>query len=195
MTDQNQRGFMRLLAWFGGDEAEATDKLEQVRRDLASFLRRRGLKHQDIDDLVQDVVLTTASKCAGPELPPYPAPELLMFGIVRKLLLQHFQQQTRGAEASDVERVHDSTTSAVLRWPFAESDEALCLERALAELTRDERKLLLHYFDANEWERSDLATGLGVQRTALRVRVFRLKQQLHARILRCLEGLVRPRAV
>jgi DNA-directed RNA polymerase specialized sigma24 family protein len=179
-------GFARLLAWFAEDEAAAQDRLNTVQRDLALFFRKRGVVPEDVDDLVQDVVMTAASKCRL-DLPPYPTPEPLMFGIARMVRLQYFRRQSSKREVELPDGLLDRAQDPVDRSPEAE-----CLQQVLKALAPRERALLVEYYGGNNRDRVRLAQALEIASPALRVRVFRLKQRVSERIGDCLKPLPPP---
>jgi RNA polymerase sigma factor (sigma-70 family) len=181
MTDRSSDGFTRLLAWFADDEADGQARLHEMQRDLAAFLRQRGVAPQDVDDLVQEVVMTTAIKCAH-GIPNYPSAVPLMIGIARKLRLQYFRKSSMRRELQ-VDTLPENPVAAA-----RPSEEAECLDSILARLSSDERTLLVEYYDSDEHERAALAKTLTVSSGALRVRVFRLKKRVDQELRDCLEG-------
>ncbi|MBS1794313.1 MAG: hypothetical protein JSS81_10690 [Acidobacteria bacterium] len=74
--------------------------------------------------------------------------------------------------------------------PAAEDFSGVCLDRCLAALPEDNRGLILDYFSEEKQAKIDLhkelAARLATTRTALRMRIVRIKQSLKSCVEECL---------
>jgi DNA-directed RNA polymerase specialized sigma24 family protein len=75
--------------------------------------------------------------------------------------------------------------------------QLICFDRCLEELSPENRKLLLAYFQEQGRDKIDnriqLAENLGIPLNALRIRVFRIKKTLEGCIEKCLGVALKPK--
>lgn len=158
-------------------EPECADPQQAYRRcrdKLIKFFQWRSC--EDSDALADDAIARLAQKISeGVEIQsekPYQ--------YVYAIALNVYREYLRGKRRQ--ERIR-------LEWipPTPVRDEQLaCKRQCLERLARDKRELLERYYGSNE-EPSKIAEELGVNLGALRLRVHRIKTELHPCYKKCRE--------
>lgn len=173
----------RLLALLGPDRDSAALRYEAIRRRLARLFEWRGFPNgEELADLTFDRVARKVEEGAD----VYAAdPYSYLHGVALRIA----QEQARAAQR---ER---PLVDVALRGPGPPDPEATqqeerrlaCLDECLAVLPADARELLRRYHGGDRpiSDRKDLARELGISATALRLRMFRLRNGLQECVSRC----------
>jgi len=181
-----QEHFDNLLAWLDADRERAGEKYEDIRHSLIKIFVWRGCNRaEDLADETINRVMRKVIQLAG----TYQGdPALYFYGVARKLLLEYQRKEFTlasplmiiKAAAPEPEDVSDQ-----------EDSKFDCLGLCLQRLSRDNRDLILLYYQKEKQAkvdfRKELAAQIGIATSALRVRVHRIRNFLHECISKCLE--------
>ena len=181
----SQAALDRLLQRLGRDPEAAAREYEFLRRRLTTFFTLRGVDSpESLADETIDRVARRMEEGEGIE-----HVRAYVHGVAHRVALEGGRRQARErqAVATHLRKVSDSES---MESP-AES-RASCLDRCLGKLPRESRLLLQRYYHPGELSSRDnrhrLAQELGISQGALKVRVHRLRVQLHACLVECLES-------
>jgi DNA-directed RNA polymerase specialized sigma24 family protein len=195
----SQQAFDRLLAALGPDPASAGERYERIRTKLTRLFEWRGCA--DPAELVDRTFDRVARRLEeGAELTARD-PYAFLHGVALHVLQEHWRTAGRivpglGEEGAYVERL----VAPVLVEEESEAEEVRerrlrCLERCLAELPVEARRLLELYHDAAPSSaeptagriarRQVLAEARGLTLNALRIQVFRLRARVQSCVGRC----------
>jgi DNA-directed RNA polymerase specialized sigma24 family protein len=171
--------FDRFLARLDPDREKAADRYEQIRHKLVILFSVREVSFpEDQADVALDRICRRVAE--GELIDDLPA---YVLGVARLVELEWWRWSRRQLRLSRLMRV--AAVNGEL------SDRPLrCVETCLANLTVEERELLLRYYGGEGRLRIEsrrrMAEALRVSLDALRVRVFRLRWRLE----RCVRARV-----
>jgi RNA polymerase sigma factor (sigma-70 family) len=169
------------------DEAES--RFEEISRKLAYFFAGRGCR--DAEDLAAETVMRVAGKCAL--LPAASLAERMsyFYGVARNVL--HEWQRNRARESTKLESAGKDPTfiaAADAHLRTQEEERHRCLDRCMASLTREARKLILNYYGPDRAAKiaahRQLAAQLGKSLNALRIEVHRVRNTLRTCVFECM---------
>jgi len=171
-----QQAFDGLLATLSPDRSTAADHYLAIRRNLVRLFEWRGCSTPD--EYADEAINRCAKKIGeGEEIRDVGT---YCVGIARMLVLE--MSRERGKEARPLDNAPEPQTMP----PEPEGDAELrmeCLRRCLDELSTDNRKLILHYYQGEKDEKIKNRKGLmevfGVPASTLRMRALRLREGLH----------------
>jgi DNA-directed RNA polymerase specialized sigma24 family protein len=172
-------GFARLLERLHPDPDEAAQEYERLRRALLKFFDWRGIQAPDeCSDVVLDRLAAKLTNTVVLDVRKY------AYGIARLVALE----RQRGPAFTPIETIPER--SVVPDAPADEqSDMHDCFERCLAELSDENRSLLLRYYEGERAmkiaNRRLIATMLRLTENALRSRVQRLRDRLEQCVRSC----------
>ena len=180
-------GFDTLLSVLAGDREAAGEKYELIRLKLLKYFEWRDCATpEELADETLDRVarrLATGEQIRAAEIMVY------VYGVARNVLFEYrkAEQRDRAAAAAQVPLRDEAADDEDQRRAERRSE---CLARCLEKLPADARQILLRYHQAGHGkiaDRQQLARELGIPINALRIRVHRLRNELHRCILRCLD--------
>ena len=176
--------FDRLLHLLDPDRERAGELYENLRRVLTTFFDWRGCRSPE--DLTDETLNRVARRLEEGEqvrnLTDY------CYGTARYLMLEALAKQSKVENEPDD---FQFLTASETNWSeqFERERRFECLETCLAELSPDDRKLILGYFSNERRVKIDnriaIAGTLGTNLNALRVRVHRLKARLEKCVTEC----------
>ncbi len=180
-----QTGFDQLLATLDADRERAGAKYESLRVRLIRFFEWRNCEMPDeLTDTVFDRVIKKISE--GEQIQNVAAYSATVAQFVFKEDCRKRSRRTQSIE--DTEEIENlAETNRIIE----ETDDAPmnCLEKCLAELPVENRRLIVAYYDTDERTmmaaRRLLADSLDVSLNVLRIRVCRLKSKLEDCTLDC----------
>jgi DNA-directed RNA polymerase specialized sigma24 family protein len=176
--------FEALLSALDPDRDEAGKRYETLRLRLVKYFELRMC--HDPDDRTDEVIDRVARRLAEGELVPATALMQYVYGVARNVMLEYWKRERRREGSVAVE---DPAEIALDR--AAADLQLACFQGCLGEQPDDARSLLLEYYrftGRTKIEvRVSLARRLGIPLNALRIRIHRLKNDLH----RCMENCVR----
>lgn len=180
-----QDKFDALLAWLNPDRAKAGAKYEEIRRNLVGIFVWRGLSDAEgLADEAIDRVTRRVSELSGSYVGD---PALYFYSVAKRLILE---------EQRRLKIYHPLEDLGALPGPEpggAEGSELEyeCLKKCMQRLSPENRELVVSYYlkekHAKINHRRELAARLGIEVSALRVRMYRLRSALQACIENCLE--------
>jgi len=180
-----QQAFDGLLATLSPDRSTAADHYLAIRRNLVRLFEWRGCSTPD--EYADEAINRCAKKIGeGEEIRDVGT---YCVGIARMLVLE--MSRERGKEARPLDKAPEPQTMP----PEPEGDAELrmeCLRRCLDELSTDNRKLILHYYQGEKDEkikkRKELTQLFGVPAGTLRMRALRVRETLQLCADNCLRG-------
>lgn len=183
MTKRWEDNFEAMLAWLDPDREQAGAKYEDIRHSLISIFSWQGCF--DAEDLADETISRVAKKL--PELASdYTGdPALYFYGVAKKMrweiirripvdappALENLRAPNPPSDPKDSENVYD------------------CLEECLGKLTSTDRELVLLYHQQEQPKielRRALAQRIGINPNNLRVKVHRIRAELHKCIEKCM---------
>jgi DNA-directed RNA polymerase specialized sigma24 family protein len=177
--------FEALLSALDPDRDEAGERYETLRLKLVKYFELRMC--HDPDDRTDEVIDRVARRLSEGERVQAPALMQYVYGVARNVMLEYWKSQRR--QKTSVALAEDHPESALDR--IAADLQLACFQGCLGEQPEDARSLLLEYFQFTGRTRIDvrlsLARRLGIPLNALRIRIHRLKNDLH----RCMENCIR----
>jgi DNA-directed RNA polymerase specialized sigma24 family protein len=170
--------FARFLSWLDSDRERAGEAYEQLRSSLSMYFARRRCLYAD------ELVDETINRVIGKVDEPIENKMGYCYGVARNVYLESLRK----------ERLHvdiDEVSVAAAAPPAAEEDfPHECLDKCLATLPPDKRKVLLGYFSEDRSEkiemRQRISTSLRKTQTALRMQIMRMKQKLTICVKQCM---------
>jgi DNA-directed RNA polymerase specialized sigma24 family protein len=178
----DERSLRRLLIALDADPARASERYEALRaRLMRVFMWERQIDAEALADEAMDRVARRVDE--GVELIDVAA---YAHRVAELMLLEARRAGRRREAALDT---HARLSPSDLSSAAVEQRHA-CLEACLAQLTGEQRDLILRYYSADGRqrieEREALAHAHGIPLGALRNRALRLREKLEACIMSCL---------
>jgi DNA-directed RNA polymerase specialized sigma24 family protein len=177
--------FHLLLSWLDADRDQAGLKYEQVRRRLITIFTCRGC--YDAEELADETMNRVTAKVGEISQTYSGDPALYFYGVAQKVHLEYLRKKpvlTTDSEMLGNVRVVDSVEN--------ESHYA-CLERCMDQLPKENRQLVLQYYEqekrAKIEHRRKLADQLGIAVNALRIRAHRIRLQLQECVRNCIDEI------
>jgi len=173
----DQKSFERMLDWLDSDRERAGQRYETVRNRLIRIFASRGCAHaEDLADeainRVCDRIFDVADGYTGD-------PVLYFYGVATRVHLEYLRRNARVVSLPPPDPPDDREVAHA------------CLERCLGTFAPETRDLILDYYresgQGKVGHRRGLAERLGVGLNALRIRMHRLRNDLHVCVERCLE--------
>ena len=183
--------FDEILAWLHPDRECAGESYVQLRHDLTKLFVYRGCA--DPEGMTDEVFDRVARK-VGTVRPTYEGdPRLYFYAVAKILIKENLKKVKTQVSLDDVSRWLQQTTEPENQEENTAKEE--CLESCLQKLDSEKRELVRNYYSKQKQakidHRSKLAEDLGISLSALRVRVFRIRESLEKCIDRCLESKVK----
>lgn len=173
--------FAAMVEWLDANPERAVQRYEEIRRSLMRVFTNRGCI--EVEDLADDTFNRVARKMPDLRASYVGEPEKYFHGIAKNVALEHFRKRGRVIELPLQQSSREDLE------PFLK-----CLEECLAKLPRDNARLILLYYAKQRKAKIDLhkrmSSKMGLKQTALRARVFRIREKLRECILHCLGDAV-----
>jgi len=182
----NSASFDKLLSELDADRNLAGTAYERLRLRLVRFFDWHGCAFPE--ELSDETFDRVARRLAEGEfvinLPRY------CFGVARRLLWEvlgrHGLQPALWMPKNHAQNLAEERFYTAARYKSQESRarelQFACLEASLQQLTPADRELVLHYYETDACTRIDqraaLAERLGISLNALRVSVYRVREEL-----------------
>lgn len=183
--------FKILLSWLGPTDEAAGAKYEHIRQSLVKlFVYNRCW---DAEDLADETIDRVTKKITEVMKDYSGDPALYFYGVAKMMLKERHRQDPQRGDSQVLEFSVPATT------PEADAVKELerrleCLERCVQELSEENRKLIMDYYQEEKRAKIDfrrkIAERLGIDLQALRVRVFRIR----AALFKCMEKCLGPAA-
>jgi DNA-directed RNA polymerase specialized sigma24 family protein len=179
--------FDRLLVWLHPDREEAAKEYTKIGFKLYKYLERRlmldGHSCADAESLADDTLERVCSKM--PQLADtYEGEPIRYFrGVAKNVYFEYIQRLKP-------EPLHGKELPAP-RPNFIKEVWDRCLQKCLRHLDNADHALLLEYFEDDKKAKIDhrkaLAEELGISLNTLRMRIYRLKEEVGECLSDCLE--------
>ena len=175
-----EQDFARFLIWLNPDPDSAADAYNDFQRRLTVYFLGRGCGMW-AEDLASQALDRTAQKFQNGCAIEDREPGKYLFQVAGFILLEHFKKPRVTPLAPDM---------LITVQPVEDKPEVRCCKGCLAQLSEEDRNVLQDYYQGfKQGEpkriRGDVASDLRLQRGTLRVRVFRLKQNLLKCMAKC----------
>jgi DNA-directed RNA polymerase specialized sigma24 family protein len=172
----SQEAFDALLDWLDPDREQAGIKYEQIRSRLIKIFTGRGCI--DAEELADETINRVTSKLKEIQSEFIGDRARYFFGVANKVYLEFLRRKTPQPQSQPT----DSGRAEL---------EYRCLERCIAQLSEEDRALLLKDYGAKGQTQADrrkaLADELGITLNALRIRVYRIRIALKECIEKCIQ--------
>ncbi|MGA9770637.1 MAG: hypothetical protein WBV94_16475 [Blastocatellia bacterium] len=168
--------FDSLLDWLAPDREQAALRYEEIRRRLIRLFEARGCSEpEDLADRTFDRVCRKVHEIAQSYTGD---PARYFYGVAQKIYLESLRPKPLPRfvplpdEESEIERVYQ------------------CLEECIAPLPEETRLMVLDYYSEEKnaliKKRKAMAEKLGITATALRLRMYRTRDDLRKCVQECM---------
>lgn len=179
------RSFSDLLAWLHPEPETAALMYETIRADLIRIFLWRGCS--DPEGMADETIIRVTRKVGEMAASYTGSPTPYFYGVAKNLLHEYDRKR-------DVSLSPQAEQFVVTVSPGEEDDLSErvyeCFEACLMRLEARERKLVVRYYDGQGKAKIDgrkrLASKLGIDLNALRVRTRRIRAKLRECIEMCL---------
>lgn len=172
-----KEAFDALLAWLDPNREAAAQKYETIRCRLIKIFACRGCP--EAEDLADETINRVISKL--PEIQPTFTgdPARYFFGVGNKVHLEYLRRKP----VPTLPEVKTGSDESELEYE--------CLDRCVAKLSAENRKLVLSYYSEEKHAKIErrklLAVELGIAANALRIRAHRIRASLQKCVKQCLQ--------
>ena len=174
-----QSNFDCLLEWLDANRAKAGEKYELIRNGLIDIFTYKGcvasedLADETIDRVAKRVIEIRSSYTGDPSR--------YFYGVGKRVYMEYLKRKQpvelpvllEAPQTEDVEQQYE------------------CLDQCMSELTVGNRALILQYYSEKKQakinKRRAILDMLNLKPSALRVRVFRIRQTLERCVGNCME--------
>jgi DNA-directed RNA polymerase specialized sigma24 family protein len=175
--------FDGLLKSLDPDRDNAAERYLEIRRNLVRLLEWRGCSTPD--EYADEAINRCARKIAEGEQIRDVA--TYSIGVARML----FREMSRERAKSPLSLDEAPEPQVCPTEPGSDPERRMnCLRRCLAELSPENRNLILHYYQGDKGEKIKNRRGLtqlfGIPASTLRMRALRLREGLHLCVENCL---------
>jgi RNA polymerase sigma-70 factor (ECF subfamily) len=141
--------------------------------ELRAYLRHRTPRHEDADDVLQEVFIKALRQ--GSNFCQVSNPRAWLFQVARNALADRLRV------AHEHIALPDDLASPSIESPPAVDGLTQCLPRVLAELS-DQDRLAITLCDIEGWSQQALAERLGISLSGAKSRVQRARKRLKAKM-------------
>jgi RNA polymerase sigma-70 factor (ECF subfamily) len=179
-----REGLDDLLAVLDADRQKAGEKYEEIRRRLVKLFECRGLLRPE--EAADETFDRVARRLAEGERIRAGEPAAYFYGVARNVLREGWRRQQERPEADlAIPEPHARPEDG----PDDLETRLQCLERCLATLAPEARRLVRAYYAQgpgwNAAARRELCASLGISANALWVRAHRLRARLERCVAEC----------
>jgi RNA polymerase sigma factor (sigma-70 family) len=186
--DPTEENFKLLMSWLGPNDEAAGDKYEHIRQSLVKFFVGRGC--WDAEDLADEAIDRVTRKISEVTINYSGDPALYFFGVAKLMMLERHRQDTLRTDPQVIELRLPAATEEGQEEAEQRDRKLECLEQCVAELSEENRKLVMDYYQGVKRAKIDfrrrIAERLGIDLKALRVRMFRIRASLFKCMEKCL---------
>lgn len=184
--------FDRLFTWLAPDRDEAARRYAAIRLRLIRLFESQACPFAE--DCADETIHRVAVKLGEGVEVLAGDPYIYFRGVARNVLLEQWRKHERVSPLEDfplqqLPAVHPAENERRAEDRRQREGRLQCLERCLAEQPPESRRLFLDYHREREGSKIDhratLAAGLGIDVTALRNRVTRLRKKLETCVSNC----------
>jgi len=172
-----QDAFDKFLTWLNPNREQAATKYEEVRRKLIKIFACRGCA--EAEDLADETINRVIRKMQELIDSYVGDPALYFYGVARNVHLEYVRKSPPALPLPPPDP------------PQQKEQECDCLETCLAQLSAENRRLVLEYYKddrrAKIDHRKEMADRLGIAPNALRIRMHRIRTNLQDCVTNCLK--------
>jgi RNA polymerase sigma factor (sigma-70 family) len=176
--------FTLFLRWLDPDVEKAAQRYESIRRNLITIFTRRGChRSEELADETFNRVMRRLPQMVD----TYEGePVRYMVVVARNLHLEYVKESERLETLPE----HDHTDLSVEQPDDSKEHEFACLEQCLRQLSAQQRKLVVDYYQESKRAKIDhrkqMADQMGIGLNALRIRAHRIRAGLEECLKNCL---------
>ncbi len=181
--------FARLLEWLDDGVDSQGERYLEIRRRLVAYFDRRNRPHAD--DLADETLTRVARTLEEDGRIDTTPPARYCYVVAKFVLLEDFRRERHHVHLDAAWKIHPmpEAEGSAAEEAAAHERRLDCLDRCLAELTRDQQRLIVDYYAgakrARIERRSGLASRLGITMNALAIRASRIRDALRSCLGRC----------
>jgi len=179
MSELTQESLNELLSWLSPNSEEAARKYKTLHQGLTKVLRHWGCS--EAEELADETINRVAAKVRKLRRRYKGNPERYFFGVAKKVC-QEYKRNTQKLTplTDDSQPIASSKPTDELAYK--------CFENCMQKLNPQKRELVtLYYRDRAPAQRERLARHLGITIKTLRVRVFRIVEDLRMCAKKCVD--------
>ncbi len=171
--------FSSFLDWLCPDRERAGEEYERLRFRLRTFFlhRRCGYADELADETINRVILKNPAEIVENKIAYF-------YGVARNVYRESLRKERPQV---DLDEVTIAAPAPVEQEPSFSRE---CLDKCLAELSAENRELVLDYFSEARQAKIELhrriSASLKTTQTGLRMRVVRIKQKLKSCVQECM---------
>lgn len=176
--------FQLFLRWLDRDADKAAQRYESVRRNLITIFVRRGCHRSEE---LADETFNRVMRRLPQMIDTYEGePARYIIVVARNLHLEYVKERDRLESLPE----HDHTDLSVQPPDDSKEREYACLDHCLKELSPQQRKLVMDYYQEDRRAKIDnrklMADEMGIGLNALRIRAHRIRAMLEECLKKCL---------
>ncbi len=174
-----QNNFDCMLDWLDSNRTKAGEKYEAIRRGLIEIFNYRGCIGSE--DLADETIDRVAKRVEEIKKTYAGDPTRYFYGVGKKVHLEYLKKR----HFVELPPLLEAPQPADVETQYA------CLDKCMGQLTAHNRTLILQYYSERKQAKIDsrraILKVLNLKPSALRVRVFRIRQALEKCVRQCLE--------
>jgi DNA-directed RNA polymerase specialized sigma24 family protein len=169
--------FASFLAWLNPQGERAGEEYERLRFRLCTFFSQRHCRFSDelADETINRVILKIDEEKIENKL-------AYCYGVAKNVFRESLRKERDHLDIDEV--------AVAAKAPEEQSFSSECLDKCLAELSVENRSLILDYFSEAKTAKIELhrriSEKLEMSQTALRMRIMRIKQKLKGCVEVCM---------
>ena len=170
--------FATFLAWLNSNKEKAGEEYERLRFRLITYFSHRKCRFPEelADETINRVVIKIDSETIKNKT-------AYCYGVAKFVFLESLRNEKEHENVDDIQLESKDASNV--------DESNPCLDMCLNELTNVSRGLILEYFSESKQAKIDLhkamSEKLGISKTALRMKILRIKKKLRNCIEDCLE--------
>ena len=170
--------FAKFLDGLNPIQERAGEEYERIRFRLITFFSHRKCRFPEelADETINRVVLKIESEKIDNKI-------AYCYGVAKFVFMESLRNEKEHENVDDIQLESKEGEKEV-------DSENPCLDKCLKELPKDNRSLILEYFSESKQAKIDLhkemSAKLEISKTALRMKVLRVKKKLRSCMEECL---------
>jgi DNA-directed RNA polymerase specialized sigma24 family protein len=193
----NRTEFENLLTWLSPNKKEAGQRYENIRQKLLKFFEWRGCF--DAEECTDQTIDRVMSKISQGEEIRTKNQYLYFLGVARNVLLEYWKKQQKRCQSLDEvppSQMPSIDPEEIENQQFSEDmwqKRLGCMKRCLKTLPEQKRVMITGYYQGERRtkieNRQKLAQWLQLSENALRIRTYRIRDELET----CINGCVKKK--
>lgn len=169
--------FAKFLAWLNPNSGMAGEEYERLRFRLTTFFSHRKCRFAEelADETINRVVLKIDSEKIENKIG-------YCYGIAKFVFLESLRNEKDHKNVDDIQIGSTENEKS--------ENENPCLDKCLKELPKENKRLVLEYFSESKQAKIDLhkemSARLEISKTALRMKILRIKKRLKLCMQECI---------